>query len=249
MALWGGKQEQPSSTQEHLRFAEIRDSTIITRNGELRTILLVSSINFALKSEQEQNAIIYAYQNFLNSLSFPLQIVMQSKKLDLSKYLIKLQEKANTQTNELLRLQTVDYIDFIKRLINIANIMDKKFYVVVPYLPPPKFQAPSPGMLKKPTEKPPLQITIEEFDLYKKELTQRIQVIQSGLGSIGLRSAQLNTQQLIELLYGIYNPEEASKEKLIEYENLTTPLVESELEKPEEKEKKTNEQPQPATTQ
>ena len=246
MALWAKEPQQPSSTQEHLRFAEIRDSLIITKVGELRAVLLASSINFALKSEQEQNAIIFAYQNFLNSLNFPLQIVMQSKKLDLSKYLAKLQEVSNSQTNELLRLQTVDYIDFIKRLINIANIMDKKFYVVVPYLPPPKIQAPT-KILKKPTEASPIQITIEEFSMYKKELTQRIQVIQSGLGSIGLRSAQLNTQQIIELLYGIYNPEEASKEKLIEYENLITPLVESEIEKPEPKEK--NEQPQPATIQ
>ena len=137
MGFFGPKQ-QVGSTQDTLKFAEIRNDTVVLKDGNLRQVLLCSSINFALKSEQEQNAIVYAYQNFLNSLNFPIQILMQSKKLDLSNYLKKLSEKANSQTNELLRSQTLDYIDFIKRLINLANIMDKRFYVVVPFAIPPK---------------------------------------------------------------------------------------------------------------
>lgn len=227
MPLFGPKQ-QVGSTQDALKFAEIHNDTIILKDGNLRQVLLCSSINFALKSEQEQNAIIFAYQNFLNSLSFPIQILMQSKKLDLSNYLNKLSEKAAGQANELLRAQTLDYIDFIKRLINLANIMDKRFYVIVPYMVPPKIEP-----LKNPIQNQPLALSSEEFAAYKKELEQRVQVIESGLGSIGIRTALLNTQQLIELLYGVYNPEEAHKEKLTEAENLTGEVVKSEIEKTE----------------
>jgi len=201
---------------------------VITKTGELRAILMVSSINFSLKSEQEQTAIIFAYQNFLNSLTFQIHIVMQSKKLDLFKYMTKLKQTAKTQTNELLRYQTEGYIDFIERLVNYANIMDKKFFVVIPYMPPIKTQTAknSQGSVK---------MSMEEFKSYKTELDQRIQVITNGLGSIGVRSAQLNTQQIIELFYGIYNPEESEKEKLVDADEMNAPLVESEIEKPEEK--------------
>lgn len=213
--------KQIGSSQEILKFAEIHNDTLVLKDGNLRQILLCSSINFALKSEQEQNAIVYAYQNFLNSLNFPIQILMQSKKLDLSNYLKKLSEKAAGQKNELLRAQTLDYIDFIKRLINLANIMDKRFYVVVPFIIPPKL---GPGQTQ-------MILSSQEFEKYKTELEQRVQVVTSGLGSIGIRTAKLNTQQLIELFYGVYNPEEGSKEKLIEVENLTGDVVKSEIER------------------
>jgi hypothetical protein len=219
---------QIASTQEILRFAEIRDGIVITKTGELRAIMLVSSINFALKSEQEQTAIIFAYQNFLNSLAFPIQILMQSKKLDLFNYMAKLKQVASTQTNELLRAQTIDYTDFIERLINIANIMDKKFYCVVSYMPPPK--AGLPGNKKNQPQQS--LMTFTEYQQYLQELKHRVQVIQGGLGSVGLRSAQLETQQIIELMYSIYNPEEAAKEKLTQFEGLTSQIVESEIEKP-----------------
>lgn len=227
MSIFGPK-KQVGSTQETLKFAEIHNDTVILKDGNLRQVLLCSSINFALKSEQEQNAIVYAYQNFLNSLNFPIQILMQSKKLDLSNYLKKLTEQAGAQQNELLRSQTLDYIDFIKRLINLANIMDKRFYVVVPFIVPPKIGPTNPLALGN---APQTLLSNDEFLTHSKELEQRVQVIESGLGTIGIRTAKLNTQQLIELLYSIYNPEEANKEKLTEAENLTGDIVKSELEK------------------
>jgi len=156
--------------------------------------------------------------------------LMQSKKLDLSNYLAKLEKKAASQTNELLRMQTTDYIDFIKRLISLANIMDKRFYVVIPYLVPPKI-AQTKISLGNTSQHSVL--TEDEFNQYKKELEQRIQVVSSGLGSIGIRSAILNTQQIIELLYGVYNPEEASKEKIPEADVLHGELIESEISRPE----------------
>lgn len=227
MATWGQKPQLPS-TQEILRFREIHDGIVITQNGELRAILMVSSINFALKSEQEQTAIIFAYQNFLNSLEFPIQILMQSKKLDLFNYINHLKDIGNSQTNELLRMQTLDYTDFIERLINIANIMDKKFYCVIPYQIAPSMNA----QKGRTAETNQALISQQEFEKGKQELAHRIQVISAGLSSVGLRSAPLNTQQIIELFYGLYNPEEAAKEKLVHYENLTSQVIESEIEKP-----------------
>ena len=228
MGLFSPKQTV-GSTQSALKFAEVHNDTIILKDGNLRQILLCSSINFALKSEQEQNAIVFAYQNFLNSLTFPIQILMQSRKLDLGNYLDKLSEKANAQTNELLRAQTLDYIDFVKRLISLANIMDKRFYVVVPYLVPPKMNVGKQIL----SEQGPV-LSAEEFTSYQQELKQRVQVIESGLNAIGIRTALLNTQQLIELMYVVYNHEEAAKEKLVAAENLTGEIVKSETSRPKE---------------
>jgi len=237
LALFAKKNEI-GSTQDALKFAEIRDGVVVLKDGNLRQILLCSSINFSLKSEQEQNAIIFAYQNFLNSLNFPVQILMQSKKLDLSRYLAKLDEKAKRQKNELLRLQTLDYTDFVKRLINLANIMDKRFYIIIPFMVPPRVAVPKfstkLGGGREAKEVQPI-LTPEEFSKYKKELEQRVQVIESGLGTIGIRAAILSTQQIIELIYAVYNPEEAAKEKLIAAEELQGEIVESVLSKPEEK--------------
>lgn len=219
------KQQPIGPSQDVIPFSEIHEGIIITKTGELRAILMVTSINFSLKSDQEQNAIIFSYQNFLNSLSFNIQILMQSKRLDLTNYLAKLQKIADQQSNELLRAQTIDYISFIGDLIKIANIMDKKFYVVIPYVPIGKIE-PVGGLFGKKNSSG-IRMTQTDFDMYKKELAQRVQVVQSGLSSIGLRSAVLNSQQVVELFYGIYNPEEAAKQKLINYDDLNSQIIET----------------------
>lgn len=224
------KKIKPIPTQQYLDIGEIRESIIILKEGELRLLLLANSINFALKSEQEQQALIGQYQSFLNSLDFPIQIVMQSRKLDLTNYLKKLEERSEKEKNELIKIQTIDYVAFIKRLINIANIMDKKFYIVVPLNP---VNVEKRGLFDKlfhPTSRLTVKISDTEFKSYREELLQRANVIISGLGSLGVKIAPLNTQQIIELFYGIYNPEEASKERLIEEENLEAPLIEAETE-------------------
>ncbi len=232
MALFPPK-KAVGATQDIIKFAEIREGSIILRDGNLRAVLLCSSINFDLKSEQEQNAIIFQYQNFLNSLDFPIQILMQSKKLDLSNYLTSLEKTSAEQTNELLKYQTDDYINFVKKLIDIANIMDKRFYVVIPYLIPTKV---NPTQIRQ--SEHPTVITYDEFKKYQTELEQRVRVIQSGLGSIGVRTARLNTQQLIELFYNVYNPEESSKQKIAHAEELQSEIIRSEADKPEEPKEK-----------
>ena len=124
-----------ASTQEYLDIAEIKDDTVIMKDGTLRAVLLVSSINFALKSEDEQNAVIDGYVRFLNNLNFTLQIVIQSRELDINNYLDYLKVKEKEQTNKLLKSQTGEYIEYIKELTSLGKIMNKRFYVVVPYDP------------------------------------------------------------------------------------------------------------------
>ena len=139
------KRVPSSSTQIHLNIAEIKDDLLILKNGGLRAILSTSSINFNLKSEPEQNSIIYSYQSFLNTLEFPIQILVRSKKLDIDDYLEKLRNKAEKQTNPLLQSQTYEYVEYIHGLIEYADIMTKEFYVVVPYDP---FRAQKVGLLQ-----------------------------------------------------------------------------------------------------
>ena len=128
----GGKRDKKDSTQMHLKIAEIHDDTVVLKNGGLRGILKTSSINLNLKSEAEQNAVIYSYQNFLNTLEFPIQIVVRSKRLDLEAYIEKLKKIGVKQSNPLLQKQTFEYVEYISRLVEYADIMEKKFYVVIP---------------------------------------------------------------------------------------------------------------------
>ena len=189
----------------------------------MRAILQVSSINFNLKSEQEQNAIIYAYQGFLNTLDFPIQIVIRSRKLDIDTYLDKLNEKRDKQTNMLLQRQTFEYIEYIKKLVEYADIMEKNFYVVIPIDP---FRIQSMTVFQKFWQYLHPYDNIEqirqrhrEFDDLKKKLTMRINLVKAGLENCNLRTAQLNTQQLVELFYQVYNPVTSRNEKLNDLHN------------------------------
>ena len=216
------------TTQAHLPIAEIRNGVVVLKNGSLRLVLLVSTINFDLKNEEEQNALIYGYQNFLNSLSFPIEIVMQSRRVDLSGYLTKLKAQLEKAENPLLQIQIEDYIAFIEKLVTVANIMNKKFFVVIPFYPPALKQTAS--FVEKfksaiSAQEPVIDMT--HFDEYRKELTQRSQAVASGLGSLGLRAVQLSTQELIELYYQSFNPDLAVREKLVPIEELSAAAVQS----------------------
>ena len=217
------------STQNYLEIEEIHNGVVTLKTGGMRMVLMVSAINFALKSEQEQNAIIYSFQGFLNSLAFPIQIVMQSRRLDLSSYLAKLTDKNKTETNSLLRLKTADYISFVEQLLTVANIMEKKFYVVVPYQP---LIIRNENILAKIAKifGNKNKTEIVDFDLHRKELAHRTETIAAGLGSVGLRAVQLNTLELAELYYSSYNPELATRQKIANLADITTPIVEKEPE-------------------
>ncbi|QQS22673.1 hypothetical protein IPM19_03515 [bacterium] len=206
MALNKQKQQIGNPTQQFLRLAEIRDDLIVMDNGTLRTVLAVSSTNFDLKSEEEQNALIYSYQRFLNSLEFHVQILIQSRKMDIAEYTEKLRVMMEKQNNELLRMQTQEYIEFIDRLVETANVMSKNFYVIVPYdtsINPTNISIFSKIFGTGKTK----AITDRESNLktYKKQLDERTNTVAAALGSSGLRVVKLTTDQLIELVYNSYN--------------------------------------------
>ena len=194
-----------AATQHYLKIAEIKDDTIVLGSGELRAIVAVSSTNFALKSEDEQNALINAYQGMLNSLEFPIQILVHSRILDINTYLAKLKNLAAGQTNELLRIQMNEYIEYIGKLIEFANIMAKTFYVIVPFSSQPvreTFLSKVTGFLNPAAG---IATNQEDFERAKIKLDERVNKVVSELGSIGLRSLTLTTAELVELLYQSYN--------------------------------------------
>ena len=207
----GGK----PATQMHVPIAEIRDGVVILKDGTLRAVLMVSSINFALKSEDEQNALISAYVGFLNSIDFPIQIVVQSRKLQIGPYLEKLGEIERAQTNELLKVQIADYRAFVTELIEIGQIMTKRYYVVVPYDPLTNKRKNFWSRIKEvSTPVLALKLKDEQFARRKEDLEVRIRHVMGGLESMGVSVALLDTQALIELYYATYNPDVAASQPL-----------------------------------
>lgn len=206
---------QKPSTQSHLIISQIRDQTLVLKDGSLRAVLLVSSLNFALKSEDEQNAVIGGYISFLNNIDFPLQILIQSRRLNIDDYLDKLEKLERQQTNDLLRQQTAEYRQFVGELIKMGNIMTKRFYVVVPYHPLSDQQRGFFSRFKE-TFVPAVTVTLqrERFFKRKNELDKRVSHVLSGLYSSGLAALRLDTQGLVELFYNTYNPEISEVEKL-----------------------------------
>jgi type IV secretory pathway VirB4 component len=200
-------QSASASTQRYVDVEEVRDGVILLKNGSLRTILLVSSLNFDLKSSEEQDAIIAQYQNFLNSLDFPVQVLIHSRRFNIEPYLQILKQKEAQQTNELLRLQISEYQHFIKNLTDVSDIMSKYFYVVVPFAPVEDQHS---GLMQRlSTMLNPKQAIKESrgiFETYKNQLWQRVDHITAGLSGTGVKVVPLNTEEIIELLYNSYNP-------------------------------------------
>ncbi len=187
-------------TQQFLEIEKIREGVVILRNKSLRGVIMGSSLNFALKSEEEQNAIIYQFQNFLNSLDFSTEIVVQSRILNITGYLDKLKEMEEKQENELLKFQTAEYQKFIRELIAGGQILSKNFFIIVPFT-----LMEIPGMKKEKSQ----ILTEEQFQRAKSQLWQRMEFVALGLRRCGLQCIPLNTTELIELFWSLYHPEEA----------------------------------------
>ena len=215
-----------NSTQQSIQIAGIKDGVVILKNGGYRMIFQVMALNFALKSEMEQNSLIMQYQSFLNSLHFPIEITIRSRRLDLTPYIEKLKKSADKETNELIKIQTADYVDFIDKLINLANIMKKNFYVVFPYDPLTVSRAnPIDNLFKKSQVYDHIKISDTEFKNHLDKLRERAGIVAGGLGSMGLHCQQLSTEQLIELFYEVYNPEIAFKERVKDAESIAGPVI------------------------
>lgn len=205
------------STQRYLPIAEIKEDTVVLKNGGLRAVLKVNSLNFNLKSEIEQQGIIAGYQAFVNTIIFPIQILIRSTRLNIDPYIQTLKQKAETQTSPLMKDQTLDYADFMEKLVDIADIMQKNFYIVVPVDAPSKTKR---GLIQRflewinvdDTRSKALQRS-REFRAYAKILRDRITLIQSGLENVGITMRRLKTDELVQLYYGIYNPITSQKQK------------------------------------
>ena len=204
-------------TQRFLDIAEMREDVVILKDGTLRAILLVSSINFSLKSVDEQQAIVQAYMQFVNSIDFPIQIVIQSRRMNIDPYIRQLNDNEKSMSNDLLRHQIADYRDFIKQLVKLGDIMQKRFYIVVPLNPATVERK---GFWQRLQEifTPTLAMKFsdERFKNQKFELELRVNQVSAGLSSMSLSAVQLDTQSLIELFYNVYNPDLYEAQPLVD---------------------------------
>ena len=197
------------SAQEFLPIKAIRDGVVVLEDGTYCMVLLASSLNFALKSREEQQAIIYQFQQYLNSLDFPTQIYVQSRRLNIHPYISTLEERMHNEINELLKIQIREYIAFVKNFTETTNIMTKSFFVIVPYTPgilPSKSAGGISSLFRRKNKDTEGPEALERFEEYRSQLEQRASVVSQGLIRFEVRSVLLGTEELIELFYKIYNP-------------------------------------------
>lgn len=224
----------PNSTQNTLHISEIRDGIVIMNDGSYRSVVMAKSINFDLMSPEEREAVEFSYQGFLNSLYFDIQIYVRSQKIDMRPYLEKLEKLRNNQENMLIALMTEDYMGYIEALSQQTNIMDKKFYVVIPYLPNLALDKPletgkkvAGGFmgLVRPKKSPVITIGEADLEKAKQELKNRVQSVVNGLNQTGVQALPLDTQELIELYYDYYNPDTATRQQLKNFDGFSVPVI------------------------
>lgn len=223
----------PNSTQNALQIAEIRDGIVIMNDGSFRGVVMVKSINFDLMSPREQESVEYAYQGFLNSLYFPIQIFVRSQRVDLQPYIERLDKIRTEHDNMLLALLMDDYIGYIDSLSQQTNIMDKKFYIVIPYFPiidAQKALAQSKNFFTGLTQlfnshEDHVVINEGELEKAKAELRNRVQAVLGGLMQCNIQGLPLDTQELIELYYDTYNPDTATRQQLKNFNDLSADVI------------------------
>lgn len=198
-----------NATQEFVPIEDVRDGIVILKEGGIRAILMASSINFSLKSDDERQAILYQFQDFLNSLDFSVQIIVQSRRLDIRPYVALLEERYKEQTNDLMKIQIEQYIDFVKTFTESTSIMTKNFFIIIPYESPLiSGKSSLPFGLGGEKTKGQKQ---EDFEESRNQLEQRVGVVEQGLTRCGVRVAKLGTDEVVEMFYKIFNPGESEK--------------------------------------
>ncbi len=204
---------ESKAAQDFVPIQEVKDGVMILKDGTMRAILLTTSLNFSLKSDDERNAIILQFQDFLNSLDFGIEISINSRRLDIRPYLALLEDRYKEQVNDLMKIQTREYIDFIKKFTEITNIMTKNFYVVVPY--DPAIVNMRGGLAGKLFQKQTSQSIATEknitFEENRAQLEQRLSVVEQGLSRCAIKTARLGTEEIIELFYKAFNPGDTEK--------------------------------------
>lgn len=200
-----------SATQNFVPVRDIRDNVVIMKDGQMATVLLATSINFALKSIDEQRAILRQFQSFLNTIDFSLQFYVQSRRLNIQPYIDLLQTREADQDNDLMRIQLREYIEFVRSFTTEVDIMTKNFFVVVPYTPTglDLTEGISGGISKIIKRKQEVMSTTK-FEEEKTQLDQRVAVVEQGLARIGIRTVPLGNEELVELYYRIFNPDEVN---------------------------------------
>lgn len=223
--------DNPLSTQATLLFSELRDSLVIMKDGSFRAVVACQSINFDLMSETEREGVEYSYQNFLNSLNFTVQILIRSQKVDIGPYIERLSAMRRNNDNMLLGVLMDDYLQFIEVLAEEANIMDKSFFVVIPYYGSADIERAvdqTKNFFKAMSKNKGATVTRINRDVYNKaidELNNRVETVISGLYQIGIQSVRLNTKELSELFYNFNNPDTAVREPLVDFSQLSTTYV------------------------
>lgn len=223
--------DTPTSTQSTLLISELRDNVVIMKDGSFRAVVACKSINFDLMSDVEREGIEYSYQNFLNSLKFTTQILVRSQRVDIGPYIERLSEIRRNNDNMLLGVLMDDYINFIDILSQEANIMDKSFFIVIPYYSSAdteKALQQTKNFFKSFSKSKAPEVTRIDRATYDKalsELTNRVDTIISGLFQIGINSVRLNTRELAELYYNFNNPDTAVREPLVDFSKLATMYV------------------------
>jgi Fe2+ transport system protein B len=218
--------EVRASTQQHLDIYDIDQDLLILKNGSARLVLEVTAVNFNLLSEVEQDAIIAAYSSLLNSLSFPIQVIVRSKRMDISLYLKKLEEVEKEQINHHLKKRIGSYRNYVEQLISKNEVLDKSFFIAIPYQE--TLLTSSENALKKIFSRRKRVILNKDAILKKAKvsLEPRREHLIKQLNKVGVRAQQLKTKELVELFYDIYNPDSAREQRLTqEAEDYTTPLV------------------------
>lgn len=197
------------STQEFVPIKEVRDGIAILKDGSMRAIIMTSSVNFALKSADEQKSIIYQFQNFLNSLDFPIQIYLQSRRLDIRPYVALLENRQKEQLNDLMKIQIKEYINFIQTFTESTKVMTKSFFIIVPYTPSKLSMGK--GIGRKNNEKKKEEVRIENFEENRIQIEQRLSVVRDGIIRSGVRAVKLGTEEVIEVFYKLLNPGDVEK--------------------------------------
>lgn len=226
----------PNSTQNTLQIAEVRDGIVILNDGTFRAVVMCKAINFDLMSPQEREAVEFAYQGFLNSLNFPIQIFMRSEKVDLKPYLKKLSKIRAEQDNMLLGLLIEDYVAFLEAISQQTNIMDKQFYVIISFPDPNQdvrstikqstgFFTGMADLFSSKDKTPHVVINEKVLEDAKTELRNRVHSVIAGLQECGVQSIPLDTQELIELYYNVYNPDTATHQHLGKFEDISAPVI------------------------
>lgn len=198
-----------NATQEFVPIDDVKEGIVILKNGNMRGVLMASSVNFSLKSDDERQAILLQFQDFLNSLDFSIQILVQSRKLDIRPYVALLESRYKEQSNDLMRIQIEQYIAFIKSFTESTNIMTKNFFVVVPY--DAAIISGKSSLLPFGKKEASTEAKAEDFEEKRNQLEQRMSVVEQGLVRCGVRVAKLGTEEVVELFYKIFNPGESEK--------------------------------------